>query len=239
MEGGAGCVWASVGREPRRRYPAGICVHSLRRTRLISLRSSCPRLGWRQPAHPPAFSQIPVKMRRLLPLLLALPLAAALPQRAAAQQTVAAATAAADSAVLSPGDMIRLQVFRQAEISGDFFVGPEGTIQHPLLSDVSVVNVPRHVVRERLRTALSRYERDPSFVFGYLYRIAVGGEVRLPNLYTLPPETTLGQAVAAAGGITEFGRLDRVHVIREGRDLVVDLQRPDGASAAMKVRSGD
>lgn len=177
-------------------------------------------------------------MRRtlLVALALALPLATALPSRAAAQ-TVAAA--AADSSTLRPGDAIRIAVFRQPEFSGEFAIGPEGTIQHPLLADVSVVNVPRPVVRDRLRQALSRYERDPNFVFAYLYRIAVGGEVRLPNLYTLPPETTLGQAVAAAGGITEFGRLDRVHLIRDGQDLVVNLQRPDGASAAMHVHSGD
>jgi len=177
-------------------------------------------------------------MRRTLLLALVLPLAAALAPRAAAQN-VAAATAAADSSTLRPGDVIRIAVFRQPEFSGEFSVGPEGTVQHPLLADVSVVNVPRTVVRERLRQALSRYERDPSFVFSYLYRIAVGGEVRLPNLYTLPPETTLGQAVAAAGGVTEFGRLDRVHVIRDGQELLVNLQRPDGPTASMRIHSGD
>lgn len=178
-------------------------------------------------------------MRRTLLLALALPLAAALPQRLPAQQTVSAAAAAADSAVLAPGDVIRIAVFRQPEFSGDFPIGPEGTIQHPLLAEVNVVNVPRPVVRERLRTALARYERDPSFVFGYLYRIAVGGEVRLPGLYTLPPETTLGQAVAAGGSVTEFGRLDKVIVIRNGQEMVVNLQRPDAGTAMMRIRSGD
>ena len=174
--------------------------------------------------------------RRTLLLALALPLAAALPHRAAAQATAAAA---ADSAMLRAGDVIRIAVFRQPEFSGDFVIGPEGTIQHPLLADVNVVGVPRPVVRDRLRQALARYERDPSFVFGYLYRIAVGGEVRLPNLYSLPPETTLGQAVAAAGNVTEFGRLDRVHVLRDGREIIVNLQHPDAATSAMRIHSGD
>lgn len=172
-------------------------------------------------------------MRRTLLLSLLLPLAAALPHRGAAQ------VAATDSASLQPGDVIHLAVFRQPEFSGDFAIGPEGTIQHPLLAEVSVVGVPRAVVRERLRQALARYERDPSFVFGYLYRIAVGGEVRLPNLYSLPPETTLGQAVAAAGNVTEFGRLDRVHLLRDGREMVVNLQHPDAATATMRIHSGD
>ena len=169
-------------------------------------------------------------MRRTVLLLLAL-LALVPAGRAAAQ--------ASDSVFLRPGDVIHLAVFRQPELSGDFAISPEGTIQHPLLTEVSVVGVPRSVIRERLRTAISRFERDPNFVFDFLYRVGVGGEVRLPNLYTLSPETTLGQAVAAAGGTTEFGRLDRVHVIRGGRELIVDLQRPDTGVSEMRIRSGD
>lgn len=169
-------------------------------------------------------------MRRLLPLLAAL-LAFAHPAPAAAQ--------AADSAFLRPGDLVRLVVFRQPELSGDFAVSAEGTLQHPLLTDVQVVGATRAVIRERLREALTRYVRDPSFVFDYLYRVAITGEVRLPNLLSLSPETTLGQAVAAAGGATENGRLDRVHLVREGHDQVVNLQSPDPAVAVMRVRSGD
>jgi polysaccharide export outer membrane protein len=170
-------------------------------------------------------------MRRLLLLVAAL-LALAHPARGAAQ-------AAADSAFLRPGDMVRLVVFRQAELSGDFAVSAEGTLQHPLLADVRVVGVSRAVIRERLREALSRYARDPSFVFDYLYRVAVTGEVRLPNLLALSPETTLGQAVASAGGANEFARLDRVRLVRDGREMVLNLQSPDPAVAAMRVRSGD
>jgi polysaccharide export outer membrane protein len=170
-------------------------------------------------------------MRRLLPLLVAALLPLAFPARGAAQ--------AADSAFLRPGDLVRLTVFRQPELSGDFPVSAEGTLQHPLLSEVRVVGVSRAVIRERLREALARYARDPSFVFDFLYRVAVTGEVRLPNLLALSPETTIGQALAAAGGANEFGRLDRVQLVRDGRGMVVNLQSPDPAVAAMRVRSGD
>jgi protein involved in polysaccharide export with SLBB domain len=169
-------------------------------------------------------------MRRLLLLLAAL-LALAHPARGAAQ--------AADSVFLRPGDMVRLAVFRQPELSGDFAVSSDGTLQHPLLSEVRVVGTSRAVIRERLREALARYARDPSFVFDFLYRVTVTGEVRLPNLFTLSPETTLGQAVASAGGITEFGRLDRVRLVRDGRETIVNLQSPDPAVASMRIHSGD
>ena len=166
-------------------------------------------------------------------VLLALLAALLLPGTARAQ------AAQADSAHLRPGDAIRLTVWRQPEFSGEFPVSAEGTVQHPLLSHVSVVGVPRSVIRQRLEEALSRYGRDPQFVFDFLYRVAVSGEVRLPNLYTLIPETTIGQAVAAAGGITEFGRTDNVRVIRAGQVIVVNLKRPDPEVAEMRIRSGD
>lgn len=172
-------------------------------------------------------------MQRRVSLLVAL-LAALLPLSALRAQS-----SAADSVSLRPGDAVRLVVWRQPELSGEFPVSPEGTLQHPLLSEVRVVGGSRADIRERLRTALARYEREPSFVFDFLYRVAVGGEVRLPNLYTLSPETTVGQAVAAAGGATEFGRLDNVRLIRGGRETRVNLKDADPAVSEMRIRSGD
>ena len=167
-------------------------------------------------------------MRRIL-LALLLALAGALP--AAAQTDTAAA--------VRPADLVRLAVWRMPEFSGDFLVGPDGTIQHPLLTDVRVVGRPRDEVRRQLREVLLRYENDPQFVFDYLYRIAVTGEVRLPNLYSLPPETTVPQAIAAAGGLSEFGRINNVRLIRGGQEYVLDLRDPASPVMEMRVRSGD
>jgi polysaccharide export outer membrane protein len=169
-------------------------------------------------------------MRRLLlTLLLALGAApAAVP--AAAQDTTTA---------VRPADVIRLSVWRQAEFTGEFPIAQDGTILHPLLSTVRVVGRTREEVRAQLREVLLQYERDPQFVFDYLYRVGVTGEVRLPNLYTLPPETTIAQAVAAAGGVAEFGRLDVVRLMRGGREVILDLRDPSPEVAEMRIRSGD
>ncbi|WP_420125053.1 polysaccharide biosynthesis/export family protein [Longimicrobium sp.] len=167
-------------------------------------------------------------MRRLLlPLLLAL---CAVSVPAAAQDTTAA---------VRPADVIRLNVWRQPEMTGEFPIGPDGTILHPLLSEVRVVGRTRDQVREQLRQVLLRYENDPQFVFDYLYRVGVTGEVRLPNLYTLPPETTIAQAVAAAGGVAEFGRLEVVRLMRGGTETILDLRDPSPEVAEMRIRSGD
>jgi len=169
-------------------------------------------------------------MRRLFSLLAVLTALLAGPAPARAQ---------ADSVFLRPGDLIRLAVFRQPDFTGDFPVGADGNIQHPLLNDVNVVGIPRAMIRERLRGALTRYVRDPDFVFDFLYRVSVGGEVRLPNLLNLSPETSIAQAVAAAGGATEFGRMDKVWLFRDGREIPLNLQSPGENVAAMRIHSGD
>ncbi|HEX5726410.1 MAG TPA: polysaccharide biosynthesis/export family protein [Longimicrobiaceae bacterium] len=170
-------------------------------------------------------------MKRIPLLFAAMLLLAGLPAGARAQ--------AADSVTLRPGDVIRLNVWRLPEFTGEFPVGSDGTIQHPLLREVVVAGVPRSVIEQRLREVLRRYETDPRFVFDFLFRVAVGGEVRIPSLYTLTPETTVAQAIAAAGGVTERGRLDAVRLIRGGRETVLDLKDPSSAVAETRVRSGD
>jgi protein involved in polysaccharide export with SLBB domain len=147
--------------------------------------------------------------------------------------------AAQEPAAVRPGDVVRLSVWRLPEFTGDFPVAPDGSIQHPLLTEVRVVGRTRAEVQRHLREVLLRYETDPQFVFGYLYRVAVTGEVRLPGLYTLPPETTIAQAIAAGGGVAEFGRLDAVRLLRDGRETVLDLRAPTPEVMEMRIRSGD
>jgi polysaccharide export outer membrane protein len=157
----------------------------------------------------------------------------------AAAELRAQAAPAASGEGLNPGDQVRVLVWRKPELSGDFSIAPNGTITHPLYRSVQVTGVPLSVVEERLRTFLLQYETNPQFVIQPLVRIIVGGEVRAPNLYSVPPETTIAQAVALAGGMTDRGRLDRVRVVRAGQEILVDLTRPDASAAQLQIRSGD
>jgi len=116
---------------------------------------------------------------------------------------------------LAPGDQIRITVWRKPEMSCDCVVAGNGSIVHPLYRDVQVVGVPLSTVEDRLRTFLARYEQNPQFVIQPLVRIVVGGEVRTPNIYAVPPETTIAQAIALAGGLTERGSLRSVRIVRQ------------------------
>jgi polysaccharide export outer membrane protein len=139
---------------------------------------------------------------------------------------------------------VRLIVWRKPEMSGDFIVAPDGSITHPLYRVVRVGGVPFSTAEANVRTFLARFEQDPQFVLEPLVRVAVSGEVGRPQVFAVRPETTIGEAVAQAGGPNQFGQRDRVRVLRKDpsgrqRELVVNLLDPENPSATIRVHSGD
>ena len=145
---------------------------------------------------------------------------------------------------LSPGDSVRVTVWRKPEFSGDFIVGPDGSITHPLYRTVRVGGVPITTAESNVRTFLTRFEQDPQFVLEPLVRVAVSGEVGRPHVFTVRPETSIAEAVAQAGGPNQLAKLDRVRVLRRDpsgsqRELYVNLLDPQAGSASVRVHSGD
>ena len=150
-----------------------------------------------------------------------------------------AASPDTSSALLAPGDLLRITVWRRPEFSGDFLIAPDSTITHPLYREVKVAGTPLRVVEERVRVFLTKYETNAPFVISPLLRVFVGGEVRQPSVYTVAPGTTIAQAVALAGGPTERGKLEEVSLVRRDQKQVLDLTRPDTYAVTIEARSGD
>jgi polysaccharide export outer membrane protein len=151
----------------------------------------------------------------------------------------AAARPAVGQGSLLPGDVVRITVWRKPELSGDFTVAADSSIKHPLYRDLKIAGLRLADAEGRLRTFLGRYEANPQVLMEPLLRVTLGGEIRIPNLYTLPPETTIAQAVAMGGGPTLDGRIDRVRVVRGSEVIHVNLTDASNASGEMVVRSGD
>jgi polysaccharide export outer membrane protein len=178
-------------------------------------------------------------MRRLM--LWLLPIIAVVIPEVIAAQTPAPRT---EPVTLSPGDSVRITVWRKPEFSGDFIVSPDGMISHPLYRTVRVGGVPFTTAESNLRTFLARFEQDPQFVVEPLVRVAVSGEVGRPQVFAVRPETLISEAVAQAGGPNQFAKRDQVRVLRRGpggsqREILVNLLEPDASSATLRVHSGD
>jgi len=150
----------------------------------------------------------------------------------------------AEQAVLTPGDSVRIVVWRKPEFSGDFVIAPDGSITHPLYRSVRVAGIPFATAEANIRRFLSGFEENPQFVMEPLIRIAISGEVTRPSIFATRPETTVGEALARAGGANQYGARNRVRVIRftpSGQQQVfrLDLENSNSTDYSLPVRSGD
>jgi protein involved in polysaccharide export with SLBB domain len=174
-------------------------------------------------------------MRSLRAILAAIAIAAAWAPLALGQVTIPHDA----PPMLRPGDQVKVTVWRNPELSGELLVADDGTLRHPLYQSVHVANVPLDSVTARIGAFLAQYTTNPQFAIEPEFRIVVRGEVRLPNLYTVPQEMTVGGAIATAGGPTESAQLKKVTLVRDGRAFRLDLTNPAAPWTAEPIRSGD
>lgn len=158
-----------------------------------------------------------------------------LPPAVSTQQASAPASAAI---TLMPGDVIQVEIWREADLSGEFLIDEDGSVTLPLLGRRMVTEVPLAETRERLLGAYREELRNPSVVLTPLRRVYVLGEVNQPGLRLVDPTMSLAGAIALAGGANQTGDLRRIRVIRDG--LVVHESVPaDRGLALVDIRSGD
>ena len=145
---------------------------------------------------------------------------------------------------LSPGDSIRILVWRYEEFSGQFGIGADGSIAHPLYREVKASEVPLTGLEAAISTALRAFIDQPTVVVEPLFVVVVVGDVVSPGTYALPPPTTLVQAVAAAGGPSLDSKPSSTKLLRNesGRvtaEYEIDLTDPANAAFRSTIRSGD
>lgn len=154
--------------------------------------------------------------------------------------TAHAQTAAAGDLTLRPGDHVRITVIGEdKDLSGEFEVAPDGTLKHPIYSQLKVAGVPLSMLKDQFGSFLLRFQKEPKFEVEPLFKINVAGEVRTPNMYFLAPETTIAEALTHANGATDRGDADHVTVMRDGKKISFNLADTANYRDQPKVRSGD
>jgi polysaccharide export outer membrane protein len=157
------------------------------------------------------------------------------PSPPAAQQPSAVDTSAI---TLEPGDLLRIQVWREPDLMGDFQVDVDGVVILPLIGEKRVTGIPVRRLREVLIEDYRVHLRNPSINITPLRRIHVLGSVREPGMYPVDPTVTLADAVALAGGTAEEGDLRRIHILRRG-EIIEERVGAGETLRQVDLRSGD
>ena len=165
---------------------------------------------------------------RLRPLLLAALLAAA---PALSAQDDPAGT-------VRPGDVVRLRIWQEPDLSGDFSVHETGAVVLPKLGPVQAGGLSDAALRERVVAGFGEYLQHSSIEVTVLRRIQVLGAVRTPGLYPVDGTMSIADVLAVAGGTAADGLPNRVQLVRDGRRLDVRLSGT-ARVADTPIRSGD
>lgn len=124
----------------------------------------------------------------------------------------------AEGYLLEPGNRVRVIVFNESNLSGDFTVDPAGNIAMPLVGNIAASGVTAKALSKRIEDALKRdnYMQVPSVAvevqtFRPYY---VLGEVRQPGEFPYTTGMTVLSAVARAGGYDYRARQGEVVLVR-------------------------
>ena len=144
-----------------------------------------------------------------------------------------------DELVLVPGDILRVVIWREEDLSGDFQVDQDGTLVLPLLGKLQVDDRAWNIVKDDLMQNYLRELRNPSIELVPFRSVYVLGEVTLPGRYIVhPTNDNLAGAVSLAGGVTPDGDVTNMRVVRDGV-IILDGIAGEQRLAELGIRSGD
>ena len=138
---------------------------------------------------------------------------------------------------LGAGDKLRLIVFGEADLSGEFDVTGGGRVSLPLIGQIDAEGLTlsqfEAAVIAKLQDGYLNNPRVSAEVLNYR-PFYIYGEVESPGQYPYTSSMTILNAVAVAGGYTYRANQDRVFITRgEGAEVAYP------ASQAVKVLPGD
>src|SRR5712691_4595765 len=149
-------------------------------------------------------------MSRCIPILVFALLAGILPAMSTAQEYA-----------IGAGDIVKVTVWGQDDLSREYPVTPDGYLPFPLLGRVKAEGSTAQELGERLRVALEKdFLVNPQVIVAvkeYLsQKVQILGEAEKPGLYYLTGPTTLVELISKAGVGKTAGK--EVLVVRSGAD---------------------
>ncbi|HET6958021.1 MAG TPA: polysaccharide biosynthesis/export family protein [Vicinamibacterales bacterium] len=159
------------------------------------------------------------------------------------------APALSDEYRVGPGDKLRIEVYKDPQLSQSVQVRPDGKITLPLIGDLEATGHTPIELRDTITTSFKEYVTNPTVtvivVEALASKVYVMGEVTHPGTMELHGPTTILQALAMAGGFKEFANTKEVKVLRPGdRGAVQTIKFNykdvlNGDAKPFLLRSGD
>ncbi len=111
--------------------------------------------------------------------------------------------------VIGVADQLKIQVWKNPELSTEARVRPDGTITLPLIGDVAAAGKRPSTLKDEVVQRLAAFVKEAAVVTIAVtdpnsYRVMLSGNVEHPGVYTAKYYLTVAEAIALAGGPNKF-----------------------------------
>lgn len=153
--------------------------------------------------------------------------------------------------VIGIGDALNVQVWEQEKMSAHVRVRTDGQVSLPFLNDVPAAGLTPVSLARDLEARLKQFIVSPQVTVAVdearPLSVSVLGQVGEPGLHNLTPGAGVAEALAAAGGLRDFAKKDRIFVLRSGEEpnptrirMTYDaITSGLGNAGRFRLRSGD
>ncbi|HET7220260.1 MAG TPA: polysaccharide biosynthesis/export family protein [Vicinamibacterales bacterium] len=129
---------------------------------------------------------------------------------------------------LTPGDKLRVEVYKDAQLSQSLQIRPDGKITLPLIGDIVATDLTPIELRDRISASLKEYVTNPVVtvivVEASPAMVYVMGEVAQPGSIPMRGSMTVLQALAMAGGFREFANPKDIRILRKGGGVLKTVE---------------
>src|SRR5712664_3527345 len=115
-------------------------------------------------------------------------------------------------------DLLRVDVWKEDQLTRTVPVRPDGKVTLPLLNDVQAAGLTPMQLAGVISEGLKKYINGPQVTVSVTEinskRIYVTGEVARAGAFPLLPNMTALQALSSSGGFSQFAKLKNIYVLR-------------------------
>ena len=149
--------------------------------------------------------------------------------------------------MLDVGDILQIQLVGQNDYIEDFLVSSDGSINLPDIGKIVVAGLSLNDTSELIKSKVnSAFIGTEAFITLSEIRdvnILVTGNAQNPGIYTLTGNSNILHAIFAAGGISEFGSIREINLLRDNKIIesldIYDLLIEGQYNLNKRLRSGD
>lgn len=149
---------------------------------------------------------------------------------------------------LGAGDKLRIEVYKDTQVSQSVQIRPDGKITLPLVGDIEATDKTPLELRDQITKSLREYMTNPVVtvivVEALSAQVFVTGEVAKSGPVPIHGPLNVVQAIAMAGGFNDWAKKKDIRILRQGptgtQTIHVNYKDAiEGEARPVYLRAGD